>query len=186
MFKIEVTGNLGSDAQIKCENGRKWVQFSVADTRRFKKEDGTVEEITNWVSCFMSNVESAVIPFLKRGTKVYARGSGDLRLFSSKKDRRMKPGVSINVSEIELLGSSSDPVPRELAAETGELFDVQKYFWVNVENCTLKPNVLYDKRGLSYLINEQGFVTPLTADAPSEETIVQTEEQPAADDVPFT
>lgn len=159
MFKVEIIGNLGNDVEIKSDNGRMYAQFSVADTRRFKKDDGTETEVTNWVSCFLSNHESKVLQFLKRGQRVFVRGNGELRLYSSAKERKMKAGLSINVQEIELVGaSSSDSVPRELALESGELINVNKLFWINVDSMQPKPTVAYDRRGMPYAINEQGFV----------------------------
>ena len=46
MNKLEVIGNLGADAEVKVENGKKFVSLSIADTRRRKKADGTTEEKT--------------------------------------------------------------------------------------------------------------------------------------------
>lgn len=159
MMRVEIIGNLGGDAEIKSDNGRQYVQFSVADTRKFKKADGTVMEETNWVSCFYGSVDSNVINYLKRGARVYVRGRGEPRLYSSAKDRRMKAGVSINVTEIELVGGgNNDAVPRELAMPTGELISVQKYYWVDLSGVAEKPQCLYDRRGTPYPINENGFV----------------------------
>lgn len=162
MFKIEVLGNLGADAEIKNDNGRTYVQFSVADTRRFRSEDGTDHEITNWVTCFMKNAESEVVKYLKKGTKVFVRGNGDLRVYSSAKDRMMKAGVSINVSEIELAGGNSDLVPSQLALPTGQVFAISKFYWADVKGIEPAVNALYDKHGCIYNVDENGFVTPAT------------------------
>lgn len=163
MLRVEVIGNIGGDAIVKDDNGRKYAQFSVADSRRFKKSDGTESEVTNWVSCFMRNVDAAVMPYLKRGTRVYVRGNGELRLFSSAKDRRMKAGLSINVSEIELVGGSTDSVPRQLAfPSTGRIVPVAKYYWVNLQGATDQEKVnycLYDQRGNPYPYNDLGFIS---------------------------
>lgn len=161
MFRIETIGNLGGDAEIKNDNGRQYVQFSVADTRRYKKEDGTEVEQTNWISCFYRNVDSEVVKFLKKGTRVFIRGNGETRLFSSAKDRMMKAGVSINVSEIELVGGvQSDTVPRELALPSGQLIPVYKYYYVDIRNLPEKPSVLYDRKGQPYNVADTGFITP--------------------------
>lgn len=161
MFKIEAIGNLGGDAEIKNDNGRMYVQFSVADTRKFKKEDGTEQEVTNWISCFYRNHDSEVVKYLKKGTRVFVRGNGDLRLFSSAKDRMMKAGCSINVQEIELVGgSSSDTVPRELALPTGQIIPVYKAYYIDSQQFTELPSLLYDRRGISYHVDGNGFVLP--------------------------
>lgn len=164
MLRTEVIGNLGGDAEIKSDNGRQYAQFSVADTRRFTSSDGTKQEITNWVSCFMRNVDAEVIKYLKKGTRVYVRGNAELRLFSSAKDRKMKAGLSINVSEIELVGGAGEEVPRELAAPSGQLLNVYKAYYIDVSPYNSNnpmPRTLYDRRGNPYDINENGFVIPL-------------------------
>lgn len=169
MFRIEAIGNIGGDAEIKNDNGRMYVQFSIADTRKYTKQDGTEVEQTNWISCFYRNAEAEVVKYLKKGTKVFVRGNGETRLFSSEKDRMMKAGVSINVSEIELVGGgSSDLVPRELALPTGELIPVYKYYYIDNRNMATKPTILYDRRGQSYGVAETGFVYPPAGTNPAE------------------
>ena len=161
MFRIETIGNLGGDAEIKNDNGRQYVQFSVADTRRYKKDDGTEVEQTNWISCFYRNVESEVVKYLKKGTRVFIRGNGETRLFSSQKDRMMKAGVSINVSEIELVGGgSSDPVPSQLFLPSGQMINTYKFFYIDVRGLAEKPSVLYDRKGQPYSVDPNGFITP--------------------------
>lgn len=194
MFKIEVIGNLGSDAEVKEDNGRQFVQFSVADTRRYTKADGTKAETTNWVSCFMRNHDAEVVKFLKKGTKVFVRGYGDLRIFSSAKDRMMKAGASINVQEVELVGGSSDEVPRELAVpETGVMVPITKCYWANVSQLDARPTFLFDRAGRMYSVDSNGFVMPpqqAVAESQQQEQQQQQQQQGGQatinDDAPFT
>lgn len=175
MFKISVIGNLGSDAEIKNDNGRTFVQFSVADTRRFAKADGTKEEVTNWISCFMRQADAEVVKYLKKGTKVWVSGYGDLRIYSSKKDRAMKAGASINVVEIELVGGSSEDVPRELALPSGLLVPVYKAYYIDIRQLNERPEFMFDKSGRMYACDANGFITPQTEVQSS-----QTQEQQGA------
>ena len=158
MLKAEIIGNLGADAQIKTDGGRQYVQFSVADTFKFKRQDGTVVENTNWVSCFMRQADAGVVPYLKKGAKVFVRGNLELRLFSSEKDRCMKAGATINVQTIELVGGVTDEVPRSLATESGQLLDVRKLFWADIRNITPLPSFLFDARGKRYTVDTNGFI----------------------------
>lgn len=164
MFKIEVIGNLGSSAEIKNESGNKFVSFSVAHTDRWTSTDGQKTEETTWVDCIMNNVDSAVIPFLKAGTKVFVRGYGRLRIFSSAKERRMKAGVTCVVQEVELCGGQNDSVPRELIIpDSGAIVTTQKYYWVPVDTKLMKKEdlgVLLDTKGNEYTYNKAGFVSP--------------------------
>lgn len=165
MLRTEIIGNIGGDAEVKSDNGRQYVQFSVADTRRFTLQDGTKQENTNWVTCFMRNPDAEVVKYLKRGTRVYVRGNAELRLFSSAKDRKMKAGLSINVSEVELVGGTSDEVPRELADPSGQLLPVYKAYYIDTRLYNEQnpiPATLYDRRGNPYALASNGIVTPPT------------------------
>lgn len=184
MFKVEIIGNLGGDAELKVDGGRKYVQFSVADSRRYKREGGTEAEVTNWVSCFLRDAESRILPYLKRGQRVFVRGNGELRLFSSAKDRRMKAGISISVAEIELIGiASSDAVPSQLASEDGVLVPVTKHYWVNVPEKAGQEFVMFGRKGESYVVNANGFVRVNNeADKEDESTVVTSGEEERGDD----
>ena len=165
MFKVEIIGNLGADCEVKVDQGYKFATFRVAHTERWTDQDGKEQVSTTWIDCTMNNVESKVIPFLKQGVKVFVRGFGSLRLYSSKKDRCMKAGLTIKVLEIELCGGSSDEVPRQLIEPTsGALVDVSKHYWANIDTKSLKKDEVFeliDKQGNRYQGNKAGFVVPL-------------------------
>ena len=184
MFRIEAIGNLGGDAEVRSENGRSYVQFSVADTRKFKTADGKEQEVTNWISCFFRNPESEVVKFLKKGTRVFVRGNGETRLFSSAKDRMMKAGVSINVQEIELVGGISDPVPRELALSSGQIVPVNKAFWIDINGMEPQPAVAYDRRGNPYMLGEHGFIISYPSQQQEQSQQSEQSQQPEQSQLP--
>lgn len=162
MFVAEVIGNLGRDAEKRQDNGREYLQFSVAHTVRFKRADGSVQENTTWVSCFYGNTEGDIINYLKAGQRVFVRGNAETRLYSSEKDRKLKAGITINVREIELVGGSSEAVPRELATVDGEIAPVNKYYWVDLQRFgDNKPGTLYDRKGTPFAVTKDGWVTPV-------------------------
>lgn len=165
MFKVEIIGNLGADCEVKVDQGYKFATFRVAHTERWTDQDNKEQVSTTWIDCTMNNVESKVIPFLKQGVKVFVRGFGSLRLYSSKKDRCMKAGLTIKVLEIELCGGTSDEVPRQLIEpSSGALVDVTKHYWANIDTKQLKKDDVFeliDKQGNRYQGNKAGFVVPL-------------------------
>lgn len=108
MFKVEVIGNLGADAQIKGENGKQFVSFNVAHTDRWTDAAGVQHDNTQWVLCIINNVESKVCQYLVKGKTVYVRGDARLRVFSSQKERAMVAGITVNVREIELVGGRQE------------------------------------------------------------------------------
>ena len=165
MLKVEIIGNLGADAEIKDYNGSKFVTMRVAHSSKYTDQEGKTHEKTVWVDVTMNNTESKVIPYLKAGTKIFCRGNADLRVYSSPKDRMMKAGLSISTSEIELVGGSSDAVPRELIhPEDGALFKVNKFYAADIDTSKWKKEdklTLVDKSGVPYIVVKGGWVAPM-------------------------
>lgn len=163
MFRAEIIGNLGADASVMESNGSKFVTMRIAHTDAYKDEQGNKHEKTVWVDATMNDAESKLLPYLKQGVKVFVRGNATLRVYSSPKDRCMKAGVTLSVREIELVGGSSDDVPRQLIdPATGMLYESQKYYWINRDNKDMKKDdvmQLVDARGNQYVMNKAGFVS---------------------------
>ena len=129
MLQHVVIGYLGADAEYKNENGKEFIVFRIANTDKWTDEAGVKHEQTTWVDCIMSG-KPKVLDFLKKGQMVYASGSGSLRVYSSAKEKCMKAGLTINVRQIELLGSRSDDVPAKLYTEDGKTeIAIGKYFY---------------------------------------------------------
>lgn len=165
MFKIEVIGNLGADAEVKESNGTKFITMRIAHTDSYKDEGGNKHEKTVWIDATMNDAESKLLPYLKQGVKVFVRGNASLRVYSSPKDRCMKAGITVSVREIELVGGSGDDVPRQLIdPNTGALLEVSKHYWINRDNKDMKNDdtmMLVDQKGNNYLMSKDGFVKPV-------------------------
>lgn len=166
MFTSHVIGNLGSDAEVVENNGKKFVTLSIADSRKFKNQDGSETTQTTWIDAIINNVDHPILPYLKQGVKVCVYGNVSLRVYSSKKDRMMKAGATIHVLSIELCGGSSDDVPRQVIdPATGMLHDVTKYYWTNPDPFKLMKDQVYemiDARGRAYTMDKRGFIIPKT------------------------
>ena len=108
MLQIEVIGNLGKDAEVKEFSGKKYVCFSVAHTEnvRAQKPGDPPTQRTTWLSIYWYGEGGAVLPYLKRGAKVFVRGTMRNNLYT---DRTGQTRVDINVNarEVYLCGSSS-------------------------------------------------------------------------------
>lgn len=169
MFKVEIIGNIGADAEIREANGSKFVSFRVAHSDKWTTKAGESKESTIWVDVTMNNHESKVVQFLKAGTKVFVRGNGSLRVYSSPKDKCMKAGLQISALEVELCGGQTDSVPRSLIdPDTAQILDVTKHYWCNL-NCEGmregEVKMLLDDKGHEYRCNNRGFVAPVIADS---------------------
>ena len=109
MIKVEIIGNLGADAMLQEKNGNRFVAFRVANTDKWvDKATGQVIESTQWISCTLNGDGGALLPYLKRGTKVFVRGNAQFVVFSSAKTRQMEVGVNLFVREIELCGGAKE------------------------------------------------------------------------------
>ena len=109
MIKVEIIGNLGADATLQEKNGNRFVAFRVANTDKWiDKSTGQVIESTQWVSCTLNGDGGALLPYLKKGTKVFVRGNAQFVVFSSAKTRQMEVGVNLFVREIELCGGAKE------------------------------------------------------------------------------
>lgn len=108
MLNLQVIGNLGSDAVVKENNGKKFVTFNVAHTDKYTDEQGVKHERTTWVSCLWNGDGGRVLPYLTKGACVFAQGQAELRVFDSAKDHCKKAGVSIRIQHLELVGGKKE------------------------------------------------------------------------------
>jgi len=166
-----VIGNLGADAEVKTANGKSFISLSIADSRKYTTQDGKEMSEINWIDAIISNADHPVLPYLKQGVKVCVIGNASLRVYSSKKDRMMKAGLTIHVLSIELCGGSSDAVPRQLIdPETGKILQMLKFFWTSSEDIKLKKGqtkMLTDVKGNEFVMDSNGFVIPKPSEANS-------------------
>ena len=99
MRRAEVIGNLGSDGELKTTAGGTTVMnFSVA-ANGSRKDDDTI-----WVRCAMFGTRAEKLcEYMKKGTKVFARGEFKMREFEGKNGKQTS--FEMSVDELELLGS---------------------------------------------------------------------------------
>ena len=181
MFKVEIIGNIAADAEKKDANGSQFVTVRVADGSKYKKSSGEEVETLNWIDVTLSNADSKVVPYLKRGVKVFVRGNGSLRIYSSKKDRCMKAGLQVSAIEVELCGGNNDAVAREVIdPENGTIHQTTKFYWCDIPTKGMKRNdtkEILDARGGQYLMDYRGFIAPLAQQPEAEAAEEQTESQ---------
>lgn len=159
MKQLVVIGNLGSDAEVRRESGREYVTMSIADTTSTQSADGKRIDKTEWISASWNGNHDGVLPYLKKGAKVYAFGDCSTRLFSSAKDRCMKAGLNLYIRSLELISTNIDEVPRYLYDSDGVELAVRKYYFAG--EGVASP--LFDRRGQPFSVTPQGWVTPLDA-----------------------
>lgn len=180
MFKVEAIGNLGADAVIRESNGGKFISFRIAHSEKWTDANGHDTERTQWIDVVMNNAESAVLPYLKQGIKVFVRGHAMLRVFSSQKERKMVAGIQVNATEVELCGGTYDDVPREVInPDTSEIYKVTKMYWTPDGWKGMKKEEtkqLIDKRGLAFRMDFHGFIIPVVQQPESDQSPVDAQQ----------
>ena len=154
MNKFEVIGNLGADAEVKTENGKKFVSLSIADTRRRKKGDGTVQESTVWVSATINGDGGNLLPYLVKGVKVWASGEMTVRTYHSEKQHALVAGINLFVRDIELVDTKVDDVPRDVYDVDGVAHRVSKFYHTD----TVKNVSVYDRQGREFKVDGNGWI----------------------------
>ena len=101
---MQVIGNLGKDCVTNLVNGKNVINFNVAHTEKFRDAQGNQKEKTVWVDCAYWTDRTAIAPYLKKGTQVYAEGTPDLRTYQ-KTDGTQGVSLTLRVQTVQLLGS---------------------------------------------------------------------------------
>lgn len=160
MLNVTFIGHLGAAAEKISANGSQFIKFRAAHTRKWKSADGQQHEDTIWVDCIINDANSNLFPYLTAGTLVYVSGPISLRVYSSKADRCMKAGLTINCKVCELVGARADIVPSVLYSDTGERVSVTKHYYQQAVHGGELKNI----RGDVFLADANGFVTPAPSD----------------------
>ena len=107
MLKAEIIGTIGSDAEVKDFSGKKCVSFSVACNEYRKDDKDNIITTTTWVSVLWYGSGGKLLPYLKRGEKVFVRGGLKVSIYTDKQGAP-KVSVSIKANEVQLCGFKSN------------------------------------------------------------------------------
>ena len=119
MFKIDVIGNLGADAETRVSNGATYVTFRVAHTvKNVDMQSGEIIREAVWVSCSKAGDCTNLMPYLHKGTKVYVRGNAQLKVYTGH-DGKPHAGINLFVHELELCGSQIGDAPSVVSNDKG-------------------------------------------------------------------
>lgn len=155
MLKLHVIGNLGADAELRTDQGRKYVTLSIAHTEKRHNQDGGSYEVTRWISATINGDGGNLLPYLKKGTRVAAYGDCDVRVYHSERERKMVGGLNLFIRDIELVGAQPDLVPRDLYDKDGVAYHVNKYYYCQ----DAKGKTLLSRSGAEFAVNADGWVS---------------------------
>lgn len=111
MFKAQVIGNLGSDAQAKVINGIEYTSFDVAHSYRVQDKEATI-----WISCLLRG-RGRVLDYLKKGTKVYVSGDLSCNIYDSSHYRCKMIGYTVFVDTLQLCSPKKDEEESDKSAD---------------------------------------------------------------------
>jgi len=103
-LKLEIIGNLGSDATVRDVNNSKAIGFSVAHSEKYKNAQGVeVENCTLWK---YEGQSTEIAKYLKKGTMVAVEGFPSVRGYQTQQGQ-IGASLECRVSFIKLLSAKS-------------------------------------------------------------------------------
>lgn len=107
MIKLQMTGRLGSDAQIQQipSSGDNVIKFNVATDIGYGDRKKTV-----WVQCVYwrkADQSTALAQYLKKGTQVYVSGTPSASAWTAK-DGTLNANLELSIHEVELQGGGQN------------------------------------------------------------------------------
>lgn len=108
--RVILVGNLGRDPESRTlPSGQTVVNFSVATSRKWKGQDGTRQEKTEWhnIQVFGRQAETAA-QYLTKGKMVYIEGRLETRTWDDKATGEKKSRTEVVCDNFTMLGGRGD------------------------------------------------------------------------------
>lgn len=96
---------MAADAEVIPNNGKPFIAFRVAVSRKFKNKNGNTVERTKWIDC-TSNGDERFAKYLTKGRQVFVRGDVEARSYL---DKEGKPRATLgcHAQYVQLLGGGT-------------------------------------------------------------------------------
>ena len=111
MIRISVIGRLGQDAIVNNVNGKTVINFSMAYSEKFKKQDGQEVDKTTWISCAYWTEKINVANYLKKGTLIYMEGKPEAKTYLNNSTNETIAQLHARVSNLQLLSGKQEETP---------------------------------------------------------------------------
>lgn len=106
--RATLIGNIGKDPEIKTlQNGRKFVSFSLATSKRYRDNNGEQKEDTQWhnIVIWGKTAETFENIGIVKGTQLYIEGEITNRSWTDQTTGQKRYTTEINVSSFQILSS---------------------------------------------------------------------------------
>lgn len=107
MIETYVIGHLGQDCRVTDVNGKKVINFSLANTNKFKDQNGQTIEKTLWIDCAHWNDNTRIAEYLIKGAQIFVRGVPTVGTYKNQHGITVAQ-FRIRVDFIQLLGGKRD------------------------------------------------------------------------------
>lgn len=109
MFLAMFIGNLAADATVNQGNSSRYCSFRAASNKNVvNQQTGQVTTYTTWVTVNINAGYENVLPYLRKGTKVFVMGYLTHNIYRDKAGMN-QIGITLSAMRIELCG---DPKPQ--------------------------------------------------------------------------
>ena len=107
VLEMTVVGNIGNDCTISNVQGKNCINFNVAHGESYKDANGVKVEKSTWISCAYWVENTAISPYLKKGTLVYVKGKPEATAYQDKQGKWVAQ-LRLRVFEVRLLSASKE------------------------------------------------------------------------------
>ena len=127
--KVMLIGNLTRDPQLSyLPSQTPVVEFGIATTRRYKKQDGSQGEDTCFVDCQMFGKRAEVVnQYFKKGEPIFVEGRLKFDSWEAQ-DGSKRSKLRVFVENFEFLGGQKSDLPSQGEANYGENQERQQGF----------------------------------------------------------
>ena len=127
--KVMLIGNIGKDPEIKTlQNGRKFVSFSLATSKRYRDNNGEQKEDTQWhnIVIWGKTAETFENIGIVKGTQLYIEGEITNRSWTDQATGQKRYTTEINVSSFQILSSRNTQGTSGNGASNGGAYDANQ------------------------------------------------------------
>ena len=110
MYKLQITGNIGKDAELKTIKEKTYAEFSVGVSKG--------KDLTEWVKCFKRDDNGNLCKYLLKGTKVYCEGQPAVSGYT--KDGKIVGSLSLFVNDLEFFSKAEKKEPESHKSEVAD------------------------------------------------------------------
>ena len=110
MIQLEFIGYVGADAELRqTQQGKSFVSFRAAASKRWKDDTGKQMERTTWIKCSRTGTQNFA-SCLRKGQRVYGRGDVDAKVYTNNKGESV-PELICHAWDIEFLSNKDKDAP---------------------------------------------------------------------------